>query len=77
MDEKFYNKDTIDAKLEQIHDSIKSVGGKVDIMDAKVTYTNGKVKSLTKILLIVASVTGTLLVSSGSELVKFIMSIIK
>ena len=42
----------------------------------QVTYTNGKVKNLTKWMLIIGTATGTILVTNGSEFVDFILKII-
>lgn len=42
----------------------------------QVTYTNGKLRRMSSILTIIASVTATLLFTSGSELVNFVLKII-
>lgn len=67
-----YNKETIDAKLESIHESIKAVGNKVDAVDGKVSYTNGKVKRQEKVLLVVGTAVIVILVMSGSRFVDLI-----
>lgn len=43
---------------------------------AQVTYTNGKLRRMSTALLVIASVTATLLFTSGSELVNFVLKII-
>lgn len=87
--EKYYNSDTIDAKLavisaqlgnqdiqrEQMHETLKSIDIKMDDLNAKVAYTNGKVRKQEKILLVVGAVVGTLLIVNGSSFVQFIMTL--
>lgn len=59
----------IDEKFTDIKDTLLRI-------EAQTTKTNGRVNKLERNLLIVACVVGTLLVTSGSEFVSFIMNIL-
>jgi len=52
------------------------VHNKLDLLLAQTTYTNGKVKRITLWLTIVGTVTLTLLMTNGSELLDFVLKII-
>lgn len=75
-----YSKRELDAYFTHINEKIDEFRNEnntgMDLLAEKVTYTNGKVKLHTKILLIVGCVVGTMLVMSGSELVNFIKILI-
>lgn len=64
-----YQNREIDEKFTDIKDTLLRI-------EAQTTKTNGRVNKLERNLLIVACVVGTLLVTSGSEFVSFIMNIL-
>jgi hypothetical protein len=76
MTERYYNKDCIDAKLDSLHESMKSLGEKIDAVDNKVSFTNGKVRRHEKILLIVGTALFVLLLVNGSEFASFIKALL-
>jgi hypothetical protein len=76
MEKDFYSKETIDSKLDLIHELVKSVDVKVDKIDLKQTYTNGKVRRHEKILLVVGTAIIVLLIVSGSKFTDLVTAII-
>jgi len=77
MKDVYYSKETMDAKMDIMHELIKSVDSKVDIVTDKVSFTNGKVRAHEKILLVFGAVVGTLLIVNASPFVTFLDTIIK
>lgn len=61
---------TIKNQMDSIHE-------KLDTIISKVEYTNGTVRTHTKILYIVGAVVGTLLITNGSPFVSFLTTLIK
>jgi uncharacterized tellurite resistance protein B-like protein len=76
MEDHFYNKETMNAMMETIHNKFTVIDGKLDAVIAQTTRTNGRVNKLEKYMMVVSTVTATLLFTSGSELIGFIMKII-
>jgi hypothetical protein len=87
----YYNKDTVDAKLnvinakldgqdlqrDSMHETIILIDKKIDGVIAQVKFTNGKVKLHEKILLVVGAIVFTLLIVNGSPFVAFLNQLIK
>lgn len=76
MEKDFYNRELIDAKIESIHSRFSAQDHALDKILIQTTAHNGRMRKIEKTLLIVGCVTGTLLIVNGSELIKFLMSII-
>ncbi len=92
MNEENYTKRELDSKFAEVHERFNRQDSTLEKIFGQTTKTNGRTTELEQkmnktaskdelgkiktILLIVGCVTGTLLVTNGSELVKFIMSII-
>lgn len=67
----------IDKKIaDQSKDLKDYIEKALEPLITQVTYTNGKMKRLTLVLTVIGTVTGTLLISSGSELTNFVLKII-
>lgn len=75
MKQDYYNKDTVDARLDSIHDTLKNVEGKVDVLNKKVEYTNGKVKKHQQLLLVAGTAILVILFMSGSKFFDLIKSL--
>lgn len=77
MEQNYYNKDTMDAKIEGLNvrftDQDKVLG---DIL-GNVRKTNGRVTRMEKIMLVIGAVVVTLLVVNGSSFVGFIGELLK
>ena len=71
MSTDYYNRETLDAKMELIHEAVKGVDSKVIELNKKVSYTNGRVRRHEKILLVVGTAVAVLLIVSGSKFVDF------
>jgi hypothetical protein len=71
-----YSREMIDEKLSRIEEKLDEHGETHRQILEQVLYTNGKVKNITKWLLIIGTATATLLVTKGSDLVDFILKII-
>lgn len=71
-----YDKDLIDAKFLAVHERFSTQDKALGQILGQVTYTNGKVRNISKVLLIVGTVVGVLLITNGSELLKFVLQII-
>ena len=69
MIEENYNKRELDHYFKDIRTDISEI-------KAQTTKTNGRVNILEKALYIIGAVVGTLLVTSGSQLVTFLKGII-
>lgn len=83
MDDHFYNKETMNALIANLHDKIDVLSEKATARDVKIDQilnqtikTNGRVTKQERYLLIVACVVATLLFTNGSELVGFVMKLI-
>ncbi len=63
-----YNKREMDTFFENI-------SNKLDRIEAQTTKHNGRLTKLERYILIVACVTGTMLVMSGSEFINFVAKI--
>jgi uncharacterized protein YaaQ len=74
--EQSYSRELIDEKLSRIEEKLDEHGETHRRILEQVLFTNGKVKSITKWLIIVGTATGTILVTNGSEFVNFILKII-
>lgn len=66
----------IDEKLSRIEEKLDEHGDTHKQILEQVLYTNGKVKNITKWLIIVGTATGTVLVTNSPELVAFILKIL-
>lgn len=86
MEDKFYNKDTIDAKFSLTTEKIADVHELLinfkaqytkDTEDVKkkLDYTNGKVRKQHQIILVVGTATLVILVMSGSKFVDLLKAI--
>jgi tetrahydromethanopterin S-methyltransferase subunit G len=79
MDKPYSNRE-LDLKHNElkvlITTGFNSNNARIDDLRDKVEYTNGKVRRLYLIMVVVGSVSGTMLVMSGSELVQFLMAIV-
>lgn len=71
-----YNKDTIDVKFNAVHERFSSQDKILEQILGQATKTNGRVSRLESVLKIVGTAVGVLLITNGSELVKFILSIL-
>lgn len=92
MNEENYKKRELDAKFGEVHERFSRQDQTLEKILSQTTKTNGRVTSaeaqlgdmatkediskVNRILLIVGCITGTLLITNGSELIKFLMSII-
>jgi len=76
MKQEPYSREMIDEKLSRIEEKLDEHGETHKQILEQVLYTNGKVKNITKWLLIIGTATGTLLMTKSSELVGFILKII-
>lgn len=76
MEDKFYNKETMNILLETMHEKIDFQINQNNEIITQTKKTNGRVTKLERYLLIVAVATATLLFTNGSELVNFVMNII-
>lgn len=76
MKQEPYSREMIDEKLSRIEEKLDAHSETHEQILQQVLNTNGKVKNITKWLLIVGTATGTLLVTKSSELVGFILKII-
>jgi hypothetical protein len=80
MTEPDYTKREIDHIIMGILESLNRIekdhGDKLDTLNDKADYTNGKVKRLYLIMSCIGSVVATLLITNGSELVNIIKIII-
>lgn len=75
-EERFTNRELIKMFHDQSEDLKNYMDLKITPLTEQVKYTNGKLKRMSVILIIVASVTLTLLFTNGSELGMFILKII-
>jgi len=69
MEERFSNRE-ITAMFERIEEKLNEHGDTHAQILTQVVYTNGKVKKLTLYLTVVATVTVTLLITNGSEVLQ-------
>lgn len=83
MEEKFYNRELMDEKLEAIHQRFNHQDFTLEKILEQTTKTNGKilkvetrVDKVNRVLLIIGCVTGTLLITNGSEFISFLIKII-
>jgi len=76
MKQEPYSREMIDEKLSRIEEKLDEHGETHKQILEQVLYTNGKVKNITKWLLIIGTATGTLLMTKSSELVGFVLKII-
>jgi hypothetical protein len=86
MDEKFYSKETMDAKLSLTNDKISAVHNLIvefknqytkdtAMVKNKLDYTNGKVRKHQQILLVVGTATLVILVMGGSRFVELLKAL--
>lgn len=66
----------IDIKFSAVHERFSSQDKILEKILTQATKTNGRVSKLETISLIVGTAVGVLLITNGSQLVQFIMSII-
>jgi hypothetical protein len=71
-----YDRDLIDAKFLAVHERFSMQDKALGQILGQVTYTNGKVRKMQQILLIVGTTVGVLLVTNGSELIQFFLQVI-
>lgn len=72
-----YQNREIDDKFSDIKDALFRIENeKLPVLITQVTKTNGRVTKLERYMLVVACIVGTLLMTSGSDLVTFVMSIL-
>ena len=77
MSEPSFTNREIDKKLRDQNNDMKLfMVSLIEPLTAEVRYTNGRVRKLYVYLTVIGSVTGTLLITSGSEVVDFILKII-
>lgn len=69
MSEIPYSNREIDAMLKPVHE-------KLDLILGQTTRHNGRLTKVERVLLVVGCVSGTILLMNGSELYKFILTII-
>lgn len=71
-----YTKREIDMQFKEVHDRFTTQDNALAKILAQTTMHNGRMRKIERILLIVGCVSGTLLISNGSELASFILQII-
>ena len=74
--EKSYSRELIDEKLSRIEDKLDEHGQTHKRILEQVTFTNGKVRAITKWLIIVGTATATILVTNGNEFIHFLIKIL-
>ena len=66
----------IQKELSTNTESTNGINRRLDVLNGKVAMNSGDISKLYKIVIVVGTVAGTLLITNGSELIKFIMAII-
>lgn len=77
MTELRFDNREIDSKIANQSKDLKDyIDKSLAPLITQIMYTNGKLRRMSTVLLVIASVAATLLFTSGSELVNFVLKII-
>lgn len=71
-----YSKEVIDLKFDSIHVRFSEQDKVLSKILDQTTRHNGRMRKIEKVLLVVGCITGTLLITNGSELVNFVLKLI-
>lgn len=72
MNDSFYSKETIDAKLQVIVNKVEDIHGIVTSVDAQVRKTNGRVNTLEKFKLVLITALTLLALMSAPNLLTIV-----